>query len=64
MTEDAAALDALLAGYRDEIVWLLEKAQEHQVKSPLVAADFVHRARNLQAIIDRTEKTRAARGGG
>ena len=62
MTEDSAALHALLAGYREEIVWLLEKAREHGGKSPLVAADYAHRARNLQAIIDGHERANAAKG--
>jgi hypothetical protein len=56
MSEDTAALKALLAGYRDEIVWLLEKAQQHRGESPLVAADYVRRAQNLQAIIENYER--------
>lgn len=47
-----APLDALLDAYRSEIGWLLDKAKEFEEKQPLVAADYIHRARNLQAIIE------------
>jgi hypothetical protein len=46
-----AALEALLRAYREEIMWLFKK----QDNGP-VAADYIHRARNLQALIDAYER--------
>lgn len=56
-----APLDALLDAYRSEIGWLLAKAKEFEEKQPLVAADYIHRARNLQAIIQGYERVNAKR---
>jgi hypothetical protein len=50
-----AALNALLKAYRDEITWLLDKAKEYE-GNPLVAQDYIHRARNLEAIIAAYER--------
>ena len=43
----------LVQAYRDEIDWLLARAKEQEAK---VAAEFVHRARNLKAILDGDER--------
>jgi len=51
----ARGLEALLKAYREEIVWLFQKAEEYQENAP-VAADYIHRAKNLQAVIDAYER--------
>jgi hypothetical protein len=50
-----AALEALLKAYRAEIDWLFDKAKEHEGNSA-VAQDYIHRARNLQAVIAAYER--------
>lgn len=53
MTKNAA-LQALLEAYREEIRWLEGKAAEYSAnggKSSVTAADYIHRARNLRAVI-------------
>ena len=55
---DTAALEALLKAYREEIAWLLARAKEHEGQD---AVQYVHRARNLQAVIDGYERL-AAKG--
>jgi len=55
----AAAVDLLLRAYREEIAWLLARANESNGISGLVAADYVHRARNLEAIIAGYERLNA-----
>jgi len=54
-----AALELLLQAYRDEIVWLLARAKENDASKTLVAADYIHRANNLQATIDGYERLTA-----
>jgi hypothetical protein len=53
----AAALELLLQAYRDEIVVLRARAKESEEDRVLVA-DCIHRANNLQAIIDGYEAER------
>ena len=55
----AAALAALLQAYREQIDWLIEKARDYEQAQPLVAADYLHRAHNLQATIDGYERLNA-----
>ena len=54
-----AALQLLLKAYRDEIAWLMQKADEYTGNNRAVAADYLHRAHNLQAIIDGYERLEA-----
>jgi hypothetical protein len=56
---EGTALALLLRAYRDEIHWLLNRAKELEGSQALVAADYVHRAKNLQAIIDGYERLEA-----
>jgi hypothetical protein len=44
-------LEALLNAYRAEILWMNKKAEENGANR-LIADDYLHRARNLQATID------------
>jgi hypothetical protein len=53
---NTTALELLLQAYRDEIVWLMTRAKEYEAENSSVAADYVHRANNLQAIIDDCER--------
>ena len=50
-----AAVEALLNAYREEISWLYRKAKEYGGNLP-VAEDYVHRARNLEAVIAAYER--------
>ena len=54
--EKSEALKMLVQAYRDEIDWLMARAKEHEAKA---AAEFVHRARNLRAILDEYERVTA-----
>jgi hypothetical protein len=54
-----AALEALLKAYREEIRWLKTKAENYEKINPLVAADYVHRARDLQTVIDNYDRVSA-----
>jgi hypothetical protein len=54
----AAALELLLQAYRDEIDWLKSRAKEYEANQA-VAADCIHRAKNLQAIMDGYERLNA-----
>jgi hypothetical protein len=54
-----AALELLLQAYRDEIVWLMTRAKEYEAENALVAADYLHRAKNLEAIIEGYERLNA-----
>ena len=54
-----AALELLLQAYRDEIAWLLARAKESDASKTLAAADYIHRANNLQATIDGYERLTA-----
>jgi hypothetical protein len=56
-----AALELLLQAYRDEIDWLKGRAKDYAANQA-VAADYIHRANNLQAIIDGYERLRAKPG--
>ena len=51
--EKSEALKMLVQAYRDEIDWLMARAKEHEGKP---AAEFVHRARNLRAMLDGYER--------
>ena len=55
----SAALELLLQAYRDEIVWLKTRAKEYEAVNTLIAADHIHRANNLQTIIDGYERLSA-----
>jgi hypothetical protein len=55
-----AALEALLKAYREEIAWLFDKAKEYEGNSP-EAEDYIHRARNLEAVIAAYERLDARR---
>ena len=52
----AAALEALLTAYRDEISWLNTRAQNYAGVSMAIATDCQHRARKLQAVIEAYER--------
>ena len=54
-----AALAALLDAYREEVTWLLERAEELVKQEPEAANIYVHRARNLQAVLDGYERLQA-----
>jgi hypothetical protein len=55
----AAALDLLLRAYREEIAWLLARAQENQTDNPSLARDYIHRANNLLSILEGYERLHA-----
>lgn len=46
-----SATAALLEAYREEIAWFQQKAHEYSLLNPLVAADYIHRARNLESVV-------------
>lgn len=50
-----AALETLLKAYREEIEWLYAKADEYAGNRP-VAEDYLHRAKNLEAVIASYER--------
>jgi hypothetical protein len=54
-----SAMELLLQAYRDEIEWLKTRAREYE-SNQAVAADYIHRANNLQSIIDGYERLCAA----
>lgn len=52
-----AALELLLKAYRDEIAWLIDRAKEYEENGqPLVAGEYIHRAHNLEAMIQAYER--------
>ena len=57
---DTPALELLLQAYRDEIVLLRTRAKECETDMALVA-ECIHRANNLQAIVDGHERLNARR---
>jgi hypothetical protein len=54
-----AAPEALLNACRSEMDWLTTRAKAVEAESPLLAADYIHRARNLQTIINGYERLSA-----
>ena len=54
-----APLEALLEAYREQIRWLNRKAANYEKINSLEAADYVHGAQNLQAIIDAYDRSGA-----
>jgi hypothetical protein len=61
---DSTAMELLLRAYRDEIAWLRSQAKEYG-QNQAVAADYIHRANNLQTIINGYERLSAkSRAGG
>ena len=57
-----AALAALLNAYREEVAWLLTRAEELVPQQPEAANVYIHRARNLQAVLDGYERLQAKEG--
>jgi hypothetical protein len=48
-----------LQAYRDEIVWLKIRVKDYEAREPLVSAEYVHRANNLQTVIEGFERLNA-----
>ena len=53
------ALAALLHALREEVAWLLTQADDFARQEPETAARYIHRARNLQAVLDGYERLQA-----
>jgi hypothetical protein len=54
-----AALDALLHAFREEIAWLQMRAEDFTEREPETAQSYIHRARNLQAMLEGYERLKA-----
>ena len=53
--------DGLLKAYRHQIDWLVEKARQCDETRPDEAAEFLHQARNLQAVLAAYERLKGKR---
>jgi hypothetical protein len=51
-----AALNALLHAFREEITWLQMRAEDFSAQEPEMANSYIHRARNLQAMLEGYER--------
>jgi hypothetical protein len=54
-----AALNALLGAMREEVTWLLAQAEIVFPDKPQMAETYIHRARNLQAVLEGYERLHA-----
>ena len=56
---NSSALEALLKAYRNEIEWLLTRAEKYLEEEPETAAKYIHRANNLRSVLDAYERLNA-----